>query len=73
MIYDDGARVGIGTGSNLQTRLTIDSGIDDDSGLIFSRVDINSALTSNGVIALGVNASGKVLPISPISNIAVYT
>lgn len=29
--------------------------------------------TANWVLALWINASGKVLPISPISNIAVYT
>lgn len=51
----------------------IDSGVDDDSGLRLSRLDVNTPLTSNGVLALGINGSGKVLPISPISNIAVYT
>lgn len=58
--------------NNPTTKLTIDSGIDDDSWLRLSRIDTTTPLTSNGVLALGVNASWKVLPISPVSNIAVY-
>ncbi len=72
-IFDDGTNIWIWTWSNLSTKLTIDSWIDDDSGLRLARIDPNSTLTSNAVVALWVNASGKVLPISPISNIAVYT
>ena len=72
-IYDDGTNIWIWTGINLTTRLTIDSGMDDDSGLMFARLNTASPLTANGVLALWVNASWKVLPISPISNIAVYT
>ena len=72
-IYGNNGNIGVGTGANLNNRLVIDSGIDDDSGLRLARLDTNSPLTSNNVIALGVNASGKVLPISPVSNIAVYT
>lgn len=71
-IFDNGSNIGIGTWTNLTTKLTIDSGIDDDSGLRFARIDTATPLTANGVLALWVNASGKVLPISPISNIAVY-
>jgi trimeric autotransporter adhesin len=72
-IFDNGSNIGIGTGTSLSTKFTIDSGINNDSGLQFARLNLSSPLTSNGVLALWVNASGKVLPISPISNIAVYT
>lgn len=70
-MYNVGQFVGIWT-NNPTTTLTIDSGVDDDSGLRFSRVDTSTPLIANGVLALWVNASGKVIPISPISNIAVY-
>ena len=71
VMYNVGQFVWIWT-NNPTTKLTIDSGIDDDSGLRFARIDTATPLTANGVLALWVNASGKVLPISPISNIAVY-
>ena len=71
-VFDNGTSLGIGTTTGLDTRVVIDSWIPDDSGLSFARLNPNSPLTANGVIALWVNASGKVLPISPISNIAVY-
>jgi hypothetical protein len=71
---DTGTGIWVGaTGSAITTKFVIDSGIDDDSGLRLSRLDVNTPLTSNGVLALGINGSWKVLPISPISNIAVYT
>jgi hypothetical protein len=73
ILYETGGNIGLGTGTSIDTRLVIDSGINNDSGLRLARINPTSPLTSNGVIALGVNASGKVLPISPISNIAVYT
>lgn len=72
-IFDNGNQVGVGTGANLLTKFTIDSGINNDSGLRLARINPNSPLTSNAVVALGIDGSGKVLPISPISNIAVYT
>jgi hypothetical protein len=71
-IFDNGTNIGVGISTGLDTKFTIDSGINDDSGLKFARLTPNSPLTSNGVVALGVDGSGKVLPISPISNIAVY-
>jgi hypothetical protein len=58
---------------SLTTKFVIDSGIANDSGLKFSRLNLSTPLTSNNVLALGIDGSGKVLPISPISNIAVYT
>jgi hypothetical protein len=71
-IFDNGANVGVGITTWLTTKLVIDSGINDDSGLRLLRLNPSSPLTSNGVIALWIDGSGKVLPISPISNIAVY-
>ncbi len=72
-IFDNGTNIGVGTGVSLTTKFVIDSGIANDSGLKFSRINLSTPLTSNNVLALGIDGSGKVLPISPISNIAVYT
>jgi hypothetical protein len=72
-IFDNGTNIGVGTWVSLTTKFVIDSGIANDSGLKFSRINLSTPLTSNNVLALGVDASGKVMPISPISNIAVYT
>ena len=63
--------VGIGT-ANPQKRLEIDSGINDTSGLRFTRLNNTSPLTSSGIVTIGVNASWDVVGISPVSNIAVY-
>jgi hypothetical protein len=73
-IIDTWTWIGVGaTWWKITTKFVVDSWIDDDSGFRLSRLDINTPLTSNGVLALWINGSGKVLPISPISNIAVYT
>ena len=72
-IFDNGTNIGVGTGVGLTTKFVIDSGIANDSGLRFARINLSTPLTSNNVLVLGVDWSGKVMPISPISNIAVYT
>jgi hypothetical protein len=73
-IVDTWTGIWIGaTWSAITTKVVIDSWIDDDSWLRLSRLDLSTPLTSNWVLALWVNASWKLLPISPISNIAVYT
>ena len=72
-VFDNGTNIWVWITSWLSAKLTIDSWIADDSGLRLARLNPSSPLTANGVIALWVDGSGKVLPISPISNIAVYT
>ncbi len=72
-IFDNWVNIGVWTWSNLSTKFVIDSGIANDSGLQFSRLTSASPVTSNGIITIGVNGSGKVVGISPVSNIAVYT
>lgn len=72
-IYGSGGNIGIGTGTNLLSKFTIDSGIANDSGLRFTRLTSVSPVVSNGIISIGVDSTGKVVGVSPVSNIAVYT
>lgn len=70
-IYGRDGNIGIGTNNPL-FRFEIDSGVADTSGMRFTRLNSNSPLTSNGIVSIGVNGSGEVVAVSPISNIAVY-
>lgn len=63
-IFDNGARIGIGTGTNLTARLNIDSGSGGFSWLRFLNINAQSTVTSTNIVGLGVNGSGEVVPIS---------
>lgn len=63
-IFDNGARIGIGTGTNLTARLNIDSGSGGFSWLRFLNINSTSTVTSTNIVGLGVNGSGEVVPIS---------
>ena len=54
-IFDNGTNIGVGTGVGLTTKFVIDSGIANDSGLRFARINLSTPLTSNNVLALGVD------------------
>ncbi len=49
-IYGNGGNIGVGTGSSLTSKFTIDSGVANVSGLRFSRVNASSTVVSNNVI-----------------------
>ncbi len=70
-IYGSGGNIGVWT-SSPTAKFEIDSGLSDISWLKFSQLNSSSPLTSNGIVAIGVNGSGDVVAVSPISNIAVY-
>lgn len=70
-IYDDGVNVGVGT-NNPNWKFEINSGIPDVSGLRFTQLNLATPIFVGGTKSLGINASGEVVAMTPLSNIAVY-
>jgi hypothetical protein len=71
-IYGSGGNIGIGTGSNLTTKLIVDSGINNISGLRLPRIVATSPVFTGVAAPLGVDVSWN-LVIAQQGAIPVYT
>ena len=69
-IFDNGSNVGIGTGTATK-KLTVDSGIGNDSGLRLARISSTSTAYTGAAMGLGVDVNGNVIPISN-GDVVVY-